>query len=128
CWMFAGLNLFRVGAMKKMGLKSFEFSQNHTMFWDKVERANYFLEGIIETANRDVDDRTVAFLLDQPIGDGGQWNMFVSLVKKHGLVPKAVMPETESSSNSSRMNSVLRRKLHEGAKQLRELHASGASL
>jgi bleomycin hydrolase len=126
CWMFAGLNLFRVGAMKKMGLKSFEFSQNHTMFWDKVERANYFLEGIIDTASRDVDDRTVAFLLDQPIGDGGQWNMFVSLVKKHGLVPKALMPETESSSNSGRMNSILRRKLHEGAKQLRELHGSGA--
>jgi bleomycin hydrolase len=126
CWMFAGLNLFRVGAMKKMGLKSFEFSQNHTMFWDKVERANYFLEGIIDTASRDVDDRTVAFLLGQPIGDGGQWNMFVSLVKKHGLVPKALMPETESSSNSSRMNSILRRKLHEGAKELRELRGSGA--
>jgi bleomycin hydrolase len=25
CWMFAGLNLFRVGAMAKMGLKEFEF-------------------------------------------------------------------------------------------------------
>src|SRR6476469_6766157 len=41
CWMFAGLNLFRVGAMKKMGVKEFEFSQNYTMFWDKFERANY---------------------------------------------------------------------------------------
>src|SRR6516225_10647863 len=72
CWLFAGLNLLRVGAMKKMGLKEFEFSQNYTMFWDKLERANYFLEGIIETADRDVDDRTVAFLLSRPIEDGGQ--------------------------------------------------------
>ena len=96
--MFAGLNLFRVGATQKMGLKEFEFSQNYLMFWDKLERANYFFEAIIETADRAVDDRTVAFLLDGPLADGGQWNMFVNLVSKHGLVPKAFMPETESSS------------------------------
>ena len=63
CWLFAGLNLLRVGAMKKMGIKEFEFSQNYAMFWDKIERANYFLEAVIETADRDIDDRTVAHLL-----------------------------------------------------------------
>src|SRR5436309_1688166 len=127
CWMFAGLNLFRVGAMKKMGLKEFEFSQNYTLFWDKIERANYFLEAIIETADRDLDDRTVAFLLERPVEDGGQWNMFVNLVKKHGLVPKAFMPETESSSNTRRMIGILRHKLREGARTLRDLRAGGAS-
>ena len=127
CWLFAGLNLLRVGTMKKLGLKSFEFSQSYLMFWDKLERANYFLEAIIETANRDPDDRVVSFLLSQPCEDGGQWNMFVNLVKKHGLIPKAFMPETESSSNSGRMNAILRRKLREGAKTLRDLSAGGAS-
>ena len=127
CWMFAGLNLFRVGAMQRMGLKHFEFSQNYTLFWDKLERANYFLEAIIETADRDVDDRTVAYLLSRPIDDGGQWNMFVNLVRKHGLVPKAFMPETNSSSGSRRMNAVLRGKLREGAQRLRDMHARGAS-
>jgi bleomycin hydrolase len=128
CWLFAGLNLLRVGAMRKMRLAEFEFSQNHTFFWDKMERANYFLEKIIATAHLPVDDRAVAFLLAGPCGDGGQWNMFVNIVRKHGLVPKAVMPETESSSNSARMNSMLVRKLQEGAKTLRELCAGGASL
>ena len=128
CWMFAGLNLLRVGARKTMGIKSFEFSQNYLMFWDKLERANYFLENIIETADRDADDRLVSFLLARPAEDGGQWNMFVNLVKKHGLVPKSIMPETESSSNSMRMNSILRRKLREGAKRLRDLYAEGAGL
>src|SRR5712692_10983703 len=71
CWLFAGLNLLRVGAMKKMGLKEFEFSQNYAMFWDKIERANYFLEGVIETAGRDIDDRTVAHLLNAAAEDGG---------------------------------------------------------
>src|ERR1700722_15860340 len=92
CWLFAGLNLLRVGAMKKMGLKEFEFSQNYAMFWDKIERANYYLEAIIETADRDPDERTVAYLLDSVASDGGQWNMFVAIVAKHGLVPKAFMP------------------------------------
>ncbi len=120
CWLFAGLNLLRVGAMKKMGLKEFEFSQNFLMFWDKLERANYYLEAVIETADRDVDDRTVAFLLDSVANDGGQWNMFVALVDKHGLVPKAFMPETQSSSNTGRMNSVLRYLLRQGARTLRQ--------
>ena len=71
CWLFAGLNLLRVGVMRKTGLKDFEFSQNYTMFWDKLERANYLLEAIIETADRDLDDRTVAFLLKSAASDGG---------------------------------------------------------
>jgi bleomycin hydrolase len=121
CWLFAGLNLLRVGAMKKMGLKEFEFSQNYVMFWDKLERANYFLEAIIDTADRDIDDRTVAHLLTSAVAeDGGQWNMFVAIVKKHGLVPKSFMPETNSSSNTGRMNSVLRNLLRQAAKSIRE--------
>ncbi len=125
CWLFAGLNLLRVGAMRKMGLKEFEFSQNYIMFWDKIERANYFLEAIIETAERDIDDRTIAFMLDSVADDGGQWNMFVAIVAKHGLVPKQFMPETNSSSNTGRMNSVLRSLLRQGAKSVRAAAARG---
>ena len=127
CWMFAGLNLFRVGAMKKMGVKEFEFSQNYTMFWDKFERANYLYEAIIRTADQPLADRTVSFLLEDPLGDGGQWNMFVNLIKKHGAVPKAVMPETQSSSETRKMNSLLRAKLREGSQDLREQYAGGAT-
>jgi bleomycin hydrolase len=125
CWLFAGLNLLRVGAMKKMGLKEFEFSQNYIMFWDKIERANYFLEAVIETADRDIDDRTVAYLLQSVADDGGQWNMFVAIVRKHGLVPKAFMPETQSSSDTGRMNSVLRTLLRQGVRSVREAAAGG---
>ena len=127
CWLFAGLNLFRVGAMKKMNLKDFEFSQNYVMFWDKLEKANYFLEAVLETADREPGDRVVAFLLEHILEDGGQWNMFVNLVRKHGLVPKKAMPETESSSNTRAMNAVLRAKLRENARTLRDMKAGGAS-
>jgi len=128
CWMFAGLNLFRAGAIKKMDVKNFEFSQNYVMFWDKVEKANYFLEAIIDTRDLHHDDRTVAFLLSDPTSDGGQWNMFANLVRKHGLVPKAAMPETESSSSTRAMNGRLVAKLRQSAKLLRDMHAGGASL
>ena len=125
CWMFAGLNLFRPRVMKTMELKDFEFSQNYLLFWDKIERSNYFLQAVIETADRDVDDRTVAYLLDRPIVDGGQWTMFVNLEKKYGLVPKVFMPESESSSNTRRMNFILISKLREAAKTIRDMRAEG---
>ena len=125
CWLFAGLNLLRVGVMRECGLKEFEFSQNYVMFWDKLERANYFLEAIIETADRDLDDRTVAYLLESAASDGGQWNMFAALVDKHGLVPKGYMPETQSSSDTARMNSILRYQLRRGARTVRAAMAEG---
>ncbi|MBT5136799.1 MAG: C1 family peptidase [Phycisphaerae bacterium] len=123
CWLFAALNMLRVPAMKKMNVKEFEFSQNWAMFWDKFERANWFLQHIIDTADCDIDDRTVAFLLGDPIGDGGQWNMFVNVVHKHGLVPKTAMPETQSSSCTAKMNMILKWKLRSGAELLREAGA-----
>ncbi|MGH2844297.1 MAG: aminopeptidase C [Solirubrobacteraceae bacterium] len=121
CWLFAGLNLLRSELIKKLDVKEFEFSQSHLMFWDKLERANYFLEAIIATASLEADDRMVAHLLTNVAEDGGQWDMFVALVRKHGVVPKAFMPETQSSGNTTRMNHVLRSVLREGALRLREL-------
>ena len=125
CWLFAGLNLLRVGAARTMGLKEFEFSQNHLMFWDKLEKANHWLEAVIATGDRDVDDRSVAHLLRTPAEDGGQWNMFVALVRKHGLVPKAVMPETHSSSKTSSMNKAIALILRRGGRDLRARVAAG---
>src|ERR1700761_6328591 len=125
CWLFAGLNLLRVGVMRETGLKDFEFSQNYVTFWDKLERANYLLQAIIETAGRDIDDRTVAFLLESAASDGGQWNMFAALVAKHGLVPKGYMPETQSSSDTGRMNAILRYQLRRGARTVRAATADG---
>ena len=126
CWLFAGLNLLRVHTARTLGVKDFEYSQSHLLFWDKLEKANYLFEAIIDTADRDVDDRTVAHLLSDPTGDGGQWNMFVSLVHKHGLVPKVAMPETDSSSNTGPMNAVLSTLLRQGARDLRALQPQGA--
>ncbi|WP_347354951.1 C1 family peptidase [Intrasporangium sp.] len=127
CWLFAGTNLLRAGARKKLGVKDFEFSQNHLLFWDKLEKANYWLESVIATADREADDRTVAHLLAHPAEDGGQWNMFAALVRKHGLVPKVAMPETKSSGNTHQMNRDIATILRQAARDLRSRAAAGAA-
>ena len=126
CWLFAGTNLLRAGAREKLAVKDFEFSQNYLLFWDKLEKANHWLESVIATADRDVDDRTVSHLLATPAEDGGQWNMFVALVVKHGLVPKTAMPETKSSSNTRAMNRDIGTILRQAARDLRAAAGSGA--
>ena len=128
CWLFATLNLFRPGTMKKMNVKEFEFSQAHIHFWDKFERSNHFLEAIIETSDRAVDDRTIHFLLSDPIGDGGQWNMAMNLIRKHGLVPKSAYPESNSSSSTRWMNAILKDILRSTASEIREIIGSGGTV
>jgi len=125
CWLFAALNLLRVGAKEKLGVKEFEFSQNYAMYFDKLERANYFIDSILQTADRPEDDRLVAHLLRDVMGDGGQWDMAVNIFNKYGAVPKSAMPETESSSNTGRMNDTLCTLLRRGASELRTLKNSG---
>jgi bleomycin hydrolase len=127
CWLFAALNLFRVGAIKKLNVKSFEFSQSHIHFWDKLERSNHFLEAIIERAGSPINDRTVHFMLNDPIGDGGQWNMAMNLIRKHGLVPQSAYPESHSSSETRFMNATLKEILRTAAYELRNLVDNGGS-
>ncbi len=128
CWLFAGLNTMRFKVMQKLNLKEFELSQSYAMFFDKLEKANYFLENILETLDEDVDSRLIMWLLASPLQDGGQWDMFTALIDKYGVVPKAVMPETFHSSNSSRMNQILTLILRGNAQKLREAYAKGKSL
>jgi bleomycin hydrolase len=125
CWMFAGLNLLRVATMKSLKVDQFEFSQSYLQFFDKLEKANWFLETMIATADEPTDGRLISFLLKDPIQDGGQWDMFADLVRRYGAVPKTAMPDAESSGESQPMNSVLRAKLREYAAELRRRKTGG---
>lgn len=128
CWMFAGLNTIRHEIAKKNNMKPFELSQAYPFFWDKFERANYFLERILETMDEETDGRVVQWLLAAPLNDGGQWDMFINLVEKYGVVPQYAMPETFHSSQSSQMNQLLTQKLRKHASTLREGYKSGVSV
>ena len=128
CWLFAGLNLFRVEALKRLNVDKFELSQSYLLFWDKLEKANYFLETILATLDEPANGRMLMFLLRQPLQDGGQWDMFVNLVEKYGVVPKSVMPEAESSGNTGAMTGRMTTLLRENAAELRRMYAAGARI
>lgn len=124
CWLFASTNVFRVAIMKKYNLESFELSQNYLYYYDKLEKANWFLEQIIDTSSEDLEGRLVQRLLDDLISDGGQWDMVYNLVEKYGLVPQALYPDSWNAKNSSILNTVLKTKLREFALALRRAIAA----
>ena len=128
CWLFAGLNVVRWHMMQQFNLKTFELSQSYQMFFDKFEKANFFLESIMETLDEATDSRLIAHLLKSPVQDGGQWDMFYNIVEKYGVVPKAMMPESFESSNTRRMNWLLTLRLRKDACILREAHAAGTAM
>ncbi|KAK5134554.1 hypothetical protein LTR08_006339 [Meristemomyces frigidus] len=127
CWIFAATNVFRVAIQQKYDIKSFELSQAYLFFWDKVEKANYFLESILDTVGDDVDSRLVSALMASPVGDGGQWDMIVNLVSKYGILPQELYPDSWNAQNSSVMDRLLTTKLREDGLRLRALKASSSS-
>ncbi len=128
CWLFAGLNIMRPAVIEKYKLGSFEFSQNYLAFWDKMEKANCFLEQMIDLRDRDLMDRELEILLRSPFGDGGWWKYVVDLIEKYGAVPKEVMPETNSSGSTGMMNRLITRTLRADAVKLRKMNQEGVAL
>jgi len=123
CWIFAGLNVLREIVANRYEMKDFELSQNYTAFYDKLEKINYFIEIMDDFLKVDQDDRTLQHILKTGIQDGGQWDMFVSLIEKYGVVPKEAMQETSSSSNTRFMNQIINIKLRQYASNARHLFA-----
>jgi len=121
CWMFASFNVLRPAMIKNYNLKDFEFSENYLLFWDKLEKSNFFLQEMIDMADRPREDRELEVLLDITLGDGGWWTYFADLVDKYGLVPKEIMPETYNSSSTGMMNKMLGLKLKQMGLELRTM-------
>jgi len=126
CWMFAGLNILRAQTAKNLKKKDIEFSQNYLFFYDKLEKANMFLEATIKSRKKPFSDRYVEFIIKHPTPDGGQWVAMVELVKKYGVVPKEVMPETFSSSKSRTLNRVLGLRLRKALVDIRSSKSKNA--
>ncbi|RAH45321.1 C1 family peptidase [Aspergillus brunneoviolaceus CBS 621.78] len=126
CWLFASTNIFRLPLMQEYNLGEFELSQAYLFYWDKLEKANWFFEQMLATATtEDLSGRLVQKLLEDPVTDGGQWDMVVNLVRKYGLVPSTVYPDNYNAMNSSRMNWLITAKLREQGLVLRRLKREG---
>ncbi len=125
CWYFAAVNSLRQIVMEKLNVESFEFSEVHLYFYDKLEKANTFLEEVIATADRDLLDRETQLILDATVYDGGYWLYFVPLCKKYGLVPKSVGPESFHSGNSYMFTKQMDYRLKAYAMKIRREKAAG---
>ena len=120
CWLFTGLNVLRSRMIDKYDLGAFTFSQNYVFFYDQLEKANLFLQGVIDTKGLSFDDRKVDWLFRNPIGDGGQFTGVSNLIMKYGVVPSDVMPETYCANNTSQMRAQIATKLREDGLKLRD--------
>ncbi|MBR3311289.1 MAG: C1 family peptidase [Solobacterium sp.] len=126
CWIFSALNVLREIIAKKYQIKEFELSQNYVAFYDKLEKVNFYLEAVLQESKvASMHDETIRFLMETAVGDGGQWDMFVSLVKKYGICPKAAMPETYQSSHTRGMNALINQRLHRFTAEVFKLKDSG---
>lgn len=124
CWMFSGLNVLRANLAKDSDSLTVSLSQDYLFFYDQLEKANLFLQAVIDNADKAMDDETVRFLFQNPIGDGGTFCGVADLTEKYGVVPSSVMAETYSADNTSRMRALLKSKLREQGLQLREMVAA----
>ena len=122
CWIFAALNVLREKIAKELKIKDFELSQNFVAFYDRLEKVNYSLEAIIELAGKEHDDRTLQHVINNALCDGGQWDMFVNIIKKYGIVPKKAMPETFQSSNTWLTTSLILAEVAKFAAKVHELY------
>ena len=125
CWMFSGMNVLRGDFQKRTDSLTVEFSQAYLFFWDQLEKANLMLQGVIDCADKPMDDQRVQFFFHSPIGDGGTFCGVADLAEKYGLVPSEVMPETYSSDNTSRARQLVASKLREYGLQLRDMVKKG---
>lgn len=125
CWLFTGLNVMRAQMIKDHNLGEFQFSQSYCFFYDQLEKANLFLQAVIDNANKPMDDKLVEWLFKNPLSDGGTFCGVMDVVTKYGLVPADVMPESYNANNTSRMASILSLKLREYGLTLRKAAAKG---
>lgn len=125
CWIFAGLNVLREIVAKACGLSKFELSQNYISLYDKIEKANFALESVLTLASRDHDDRVFSYILRDPVSDGGQWDMFVNLVKKYGVMPQEAFPETFQSNNTRESDQIVNAAIRGFAAAAHPLVAAG---
>jgi bleomycin hydrolase len=119
CWLFTGLNVLRAKMIDKYDLPGMEFSQSYLFFYDQLEKANLFLQGVIDTRKLPFEDRKVDWLFSNPLSDGGQFTGVSNLITKYGVVPAEAMPETFQANNTSQMANLLKLKLREFGLELR---------
>ena len=60
------MNCARLAFAKKYHVEEFQFSQSYLFFWDKLEKANFYLENMIDLVEEPLDSRILHALNGTP--------------------------------------------------------------
>lgn len=121
CWLFTSMNVLRSKAINRYNLQGLELSEAYLFFYDQLEKSNLFLQGIIDTRSKDMEDRMVDWLFQNALSDGGTFCGGADLVQKYGVVPAEAMPDTYQAENTRNINMLLTWKLREFGLELRRM-------
>lgn len=97
----------------------FEYSENYLLFWEIFEKANNFLNNIIELSNNDLNERNNHFILDRAIKLNSNWLFYNSLIKKYGLVNVEEMPSNLINEDLDRLIELISLKMRQSAALIR---------
>lgn len=108
CWAFSGINVIKRNMANNlsMDVMKFELSDNFIAFFHRLEKANTTYERIITSKTIDIDKIVKKNILKNPIEEVGNWQTFVGIVKKYGLVPMKVMPTTFEGMSATKVTNI----------------------
>ena len=127
CWLFASMNLIRIMAHHNFlnnfqtDIDKLEFSQSYIYFWDKFHRYQMNLNYYIKMLQENNSGEYLRTFFNDPMGDGGQWDMAKAVIKQHGIVPKEVFPDSFHAKNSRGMNHILTNQLKNDCLELKNV-------
>lgn len=123
CWAFAGINVIKRNMANNLNIDimDFELSDNFITFFHRLEKTNTTYEKIINTKTVDATKIIKKGILEDPINETGNWQTFVEIVKKYGLVPMEVMPITIEGEDAKRVNNLYAETVRKNALLLLEL-------
>ena len=126
CWLMATLVLAEKAINDNLKTEDVALSKSFLYFYDKLEMSNSFLQTIIDTKDEALESRHVQHILHEKQQDGGWMSNATQLIEKYGVVPEAVMPNTEDTEDSGPINSILNEKLVLYAQKIRSASDSQA--
>ena len=123
CWIFAGLNLIKhnIAENLNMNVTDLELSNNYIAFFDKLEKSNNVYENILKTENNNYNYLHKEHFVENCVSEGGNWELFLAIINKYGIVPYSYMPNAVESENNDTISNIYHEKVKKDIIELLEL-------
>ena len=124
CWLITALYCVSRQLWKTRGCPKdpILFSKDRLIFFDKLEKANHFLNVVVQRIDASIDTKSLSYMLVHPMRDQGHWNMAGNLIVKYGLTPYDQDCDITLHRSLSTLNAAMALALRVGAYELRTLY------